>query len=44
MLVLRGSMPPAKPAVVLSRAKPRRRRLLGAWNAVAVKQRPEKIE
>ncbi len=41
--VLRGSLPPAKLAVVISWAETRREALLSAWNAALAKQKPEKI-
>ena len=41
--VLRGSLPPAKLAVVISWAETRREALLSAWNAALANQKPEKI-
>lgn len=41
--VLNGSLPPAKLAVVLAWAMPRREALQSAWNTVQGQQRPEKI-
>ena len=41
--VLKGSLPPAKLAIVISWAEPRREALRRTWDAVLAKQKPEKI-
>jgi hypothetical protein len=41
--VLRGHLPPAKLAVVVSWAKSRREALMRAWELVLAKRKPEKI-
>jgi hypothetical protein len=41
--VLRGSLPHAKLAIVISSAEPRRERLRRTWDAVLAKEKPEKI-
>ncbi len=41
--VLRGSLPPAKLAAVVSWAETRREALMSAWDAALAKQKPEKI-
>jgi hypothetical protein len=42
--VLKGRLPPAKLATVISWAETRREPLHRAWNAVLAKQKPEKID
>jgi len=42
--VLKGGLPPAKLANVLSWAEPRRRALLNAWHMALAKKEPEKIQ
>jgi Domain of unknown function (DUF4160) len=41
--VLRGHLPPAKLAAVISWAETRREALMQAWDTVLAKQKPEKI-
>ena len=41
--VMKGSLPPAKLAIVLSWAETRRDVLLRTWNTVIAKEKPEKI-
>jgi Domain of unknown function (DUF4160) len=41
--VLKGRLPPAKLAVVISWAQTRREVLMRAWDTVLAKQKPEKI-
>ena len=42
--VLKGSLPPAKLAVVLSWAEPRQQALMNAWYTTLAKRKPEKIQ
>lgn len=41
--VLKGGLPPAKLAIVLSWAEPRQQALMRAWDATIAQQKPEKI-
>jgi len=41
--LLRGSLPPAKLALVLSWAEPRKEVLLNTWYTVLAKRKPEKV-